>query len=256
MRDTELNIGLILPEVLGTYGDNGNAEVLAARAQWRGIRSQITTVNLSDPIPQELDIYLIGGGEDTAQALASDHLRRHRGLHRAVAAGKVVLAICAGMQVLGQWYTDANETRVEGAQLLDLTTVPQGKRSIGELVTSPLVEGLTQRLTGFENHGGATILGEQAQPFGQVISGHGNAAAPGQETSGVDGCVQGSIYATYMHGPVLARNPQFADFLLLRATGQAFSVTEDGAPEPLVRTDRMVRRLREERLEAAQAGLQ
>lgn len=251
MSASQLGIGLILPEVLGTYGDSGNAEVLAARARWHGIDAHVTTVHLNDSIPQDLDIYLIGGGEDTAQALASEHLRSHRGLHRAVDSGGVVLAICAGMQVLGSWYTDASGKRVGGADLLDLTTVPQGHRSIGELVTEPAVEGLTGLLTGFENHGGATVLGAAARPLGQVLRGHGNAGVPGGQPSRVDGCVQGSVFATYMHGPVLARNPQFADLLLGCATGLDFLSAEDAPCLSLSRTDQLVETLRSERLSAA-----
>lgn len=217
---SKLSIGLLVPEVLGTYGDSGNAVVLAQRARWRGFEAEVITVDLSTPIPRSLDIYAIGGGEDTAQALASRYLRGDRGLHAAVADQRPVLAICAGMQVLGEWYTDARGEQVEGVGLLDCTTVPQGKRSIGELVTEPLIDGLTQQLTGFENHGGATSLGSDAKPLGRVIYGTGNGADRGEA---VDGCIQNSIVATYMHGPVLARNPELADYLLERALGENLS---------------------------------
>ena len=112
--------------------------------------------------------------------------------------------------------------------VLDITTLPQGHRAIGELVTVPLVEGLTQPLSGFENHGGGTILGEDATPLGRVISGVGNGTPQGQEPAEVayDGAVQGSIIATYMHGPALARNPELADLLLQRATGMSLPPLE------------------------------
>lgn len=212
-----LSIGVIDPEVLGTYGDTGNALVLAARAKARGIDADIHMIHLDQEIPASIDIYVIGGGEDTAQALAADHLRRSEGFLRALRDGRPLLAVCASLQILGRFYTDATGREVAGAELLDISTVPQGFRSIGEIVTEPLIEGLTQPLTGFENHGGATSLGPDARPLGRVTSGTGNATL----TEGVacDGACQSGIVATYMHGPVLPRNPELADLLLARATG-------------------------------------
>ncbi|QPK81065.1 glutamine amidotransferase [Schaalia sp. ZJ405] len=221
MSDSTLSIGVLLPEVLGTYGDTGNAVVLRERARRRGIDATIVTVSLADPIPSGLDIYTLGGGEDVAQSLAASKLRDDDGLVRAVEAEHPLLAICASLQVLGHSYRDARNVRVPGLGILDVTTEPQGRRSIGELITEPLIEGLTQRLTGFENHGGATILGPNARPLGAVISGSGNGVLPGDPAPAtpVDGVVQGSIIATYMHGPVLARNPELADYLIAQAMG-------------------------------------
>lgn len=235
MSESRLRIGVLAPEVLGTYGDGGNATVLAQRARWRGIEAEIVSVPLGDPIPSELDIYALGGGEDTAQALAADYLRSQSGLARAAASGKPILAICASLQLLGLSYTDAAGTRIEGLGLLDLETFPGKTRAIGEIVTRPLLPGLTQPLTGFENHGGRTKLGLAALPLGKVLSGTGNGFDE------VEGATQGSIIATYMHGPILARNPQLADLLLERALGETLS--------PLVVPS--VDLLREERIAAA-----
>lgn len=238
MSESKLRIGLLAPEVLGTYGDSGNAVILAQRARWRGIGAEIVTLNLFDPIPTEVDVFTMGGGEDTAQALAAEYLRRDDGLAKAVAAAKPVLAICASLQVLGRTYTDAQGREVAGAGLLDVWTRPRGERAIGELVTSGLIDGVDEPLTGFENHGGATYLGSDAAPLGAVSAGVGNG------DGGVDGVVQGSIVATYMHGPVLARNPRLADLLLERATGQSL--------EPLKLES--VERLRLERIAASQVN--
>lgn len=238
--ESTLSIGVLVPEVLGTYGDSGNAVVLAQRARWRGFDAEVVEVHLQSSIPRTLDLYIMGGGEDTAQALASRYLRGDRGLHDVVVKGRPVLAICAGMQVLGEWYTDATGRKVEGVGLLDLTTKPQEKRSIGELVTEPLIEGVDEFFTGFENHGGATTLGDDAQPLGRVMHGTGNG---GRNVEAVDGCVQGSIIATYMHGPVLARNPLLADYLLSQAVGEA--LTPHDNPE--------IRELRQQRFSAAAA---
>lgn len=221
MSESTLRIGVLFPEVLGTYGDTGNALILAERARRRGIDAELVTVSLNEDIPAELDLYTLGGGEDTAQSLAAQKFRDDSGLLHALDAGKPLLAICASLQVLGHWYRDARDERVEGLGVLDVTTDPQGHRAIGELVCEPLLEGLTQPLTGFENHGGGTVLGPKARPLGRVIAGVGNGTSEGMtpEPIAYDGVVQGSIIATYMHGPVLARNPELADLLLTRATG-------------------------------------
>lgn len=207
-----ISIGLILPDVLGTYGDDGNALVLRQRARMRGLEAEIVRVKLGEPVPESLDVYCLGGGEDTAQILAAEHLIADGGLTRAANAGRPILAICAGLQVLGLSFR-ASGREVQGVGLIDATTSPLEKRAIGEVVTTPTLEGLTQPLTGFENHMGATILGSEAKPLGLVTRGVGN------DGQGAEGAVQGSVIATYMHGPVLARNPELADLLLTWATG-------------------------------------
>lgn len=242
----KLAIGLILPDVLGTYGDSGNAVVLRERARRRGIDAEIVTVHLGQAVPDSLDLYTLGGGEDIAQSLGAAHLRADGGLGRAVERGAPLLAICAGLQVLGEWFIDAEDAQVPGCGILDVRTRPRGSRMIGELVLAPSAAaeqwGLTSPITGFENHGGLTELGEGVAPLGEVCAGFGNGlrgagrgecgAGGGGEVAGgsaggrggaagdlVDGAVHGSVIATYAHGPVLARNPQLADALLARALG-------------------------------------
>jgi lipid II isoglutaminyl synthase (glutamine-hydrolysing) len=215
---SKVRIGLVLPDVMGTYGDGGNAVVLRQRLRLRGIAAEIVEITLADPVPESLDLYTLGGAEDYAQRLATKHLIRHPGLQRAAARGAPVLAICAAVQVLGHWYATSSGERVDGVGLLDATTSPQDARTIGELVSKPLPAGLTQRLTGFENHRGGTVLGPAASPLGAVVKGAGNRADP--PGNGVDGAVQGSVVATYMHGPCLARNPELADLLLSKVVGE------------------------------------
>ncbi|MGS2664917.1 type 1 glutamine amidotransferase [Corynebacterium glucuronolyticum] len=239
-----LTIGLLLPDVLGTYGDNGNALVLRRRAEMRGLTATIKEVKLGDPVPLGLDVYLMGGGEDTAQTLAVEHLAA---LTRVSAP---ILAICAGLQVLGESFR-ANGRVIDGVGLIDATTTTLKKRAIGEIRTRPTgLPGLTETLTGFENHMGATLLGADASPLGTVLVGVGNSdssgtydmADPSAQLS-AEGVVQGNVIATYLHGPVLARNPQLADVLLARAMG--CEVTEL-APLELPEVDQ----LRKERLAA------
>lgn len=209
-----VRIGLVLPDVMGTYGDGGNAVVLRQRLRLRGIPAEIVDVTLAGPVPDSLDLYTLGGAEDYAQRLATRHLLRHRGLQRAAERGAPVLAICAAIQVLGHWYETAAGERVEGVGLLDVTTSPQPARTIGEVVSTPLIEGLSEPLTGFENHRGGTVLGPDARPLAAVLTGAGNRLG-----DGFDGAVQGSVVATYLHGPCLARNPALADLLLTRVVG-------------------------------------
>lgn len=210
-----LTIGLVLPDVLGTYGDDGNALVLRQRARMRGIDAEILKIYLGDPIPTGLDAYTIGGGEDTAQILAVEHLSADGGLAKAADAGHPILAICAGLQVLGTTFR-ADNREIKGLGLIDVATTSLKKRTIGEVQSNPLMEGLTEPLTGFANHMGATSLGADAKPLGTITYGKGNTDV-GQTT--YEGAYQGSVICTYMHGPALARNPQLADLLLARAMG-------------------------------------
>ena len=215
MADSTVRIGLVLPDVMGTYGDGGNAAVLRQRLRLRGIAAEVVEITLADPVPDSLDLYTLGGAEDYAQRLATKHLGRYPGLQRAAERGAPVLAICAAVQVLGHWYETSAGERVDGVGLLDATTSPQAARTIGELVSTPLLAGLAQPLTGFENHRGGTVLGDSASPLGAVEKGAGNRAG-----DGFDGAVQGSVIATYMHGPCLARNPELADLLLRNVVGE------------------------------------
>ncbi len=220
--EKQLTIGLILPDVLGTYGDDGNALVLRQRARMRGISAEVLPIRLGDPVPEALDVYTVGGGEDTAQILAAEHLIADGGIVRAVDAGRPVLAICAGLQVFGQSF-HASGREVAGLGLLDATTAQLKKRMIGEIASEPVdavSKGfeLTEPLTGFANHMGSTILGPDARPLGRLTRGTGNTDSVEDQLS-YEGAVQGSVVATYMHGPVLARNPQLADALLARAMG-------------------------------------
>ena len=218
----KLTIGLVLPDVLGTYGDDGNALVLRERARRRGIDASIERIMLHDDIPASYDLYTLGGGEDSAQLLAAARLSASPGLQAAAADGRPIFAVCAGLQVLGHTFR-AHGEEAEGVGLLDVTTAPLPRRATGELASEPTRAGVTaelsEPLTGFENHMGATVLGPDASALGRVTRGVGNGAGVASSTGKekVDGVVQGSVIATYMHGPALARNPQLADLLIARA---------------------------------------
>ncbi|KAA9150836.1 glutamine amidotransferase [Amycolatopsis acidicola] len=207
MTDSTVHIGLILPDVLGTYGDSGNATVLAQRLRWRGTRSEIVPVLLGEPVPDSLDLYVLGGGEDDAQILAAQQLSGQPGLRRAVERGAPVFGVCAGLQVLGSWFRTSSGTQQQGLGLLDASTVPGRRRAVGEVVVRLDPAFGREPLTGFENHRGHTTLGPGSVPLGRVRRGTGN----GDRT---EGACTGRIVATYLHGPVLARNPGLADLLL------------------------------------------
>lgn len=213
-----LEIIRIHNELLGTYGDQGNAEVLAFRAKLAGIKARVSDIAYNDELPTTGDIYLLGGAEDAAQALSLEAMQRKMALNKAVTKGAVVLAICAGFQIIGESFVSRDE-KTAGLGLLDVSTEPGGKRLVGDIAVTSELLGLT--LTGFENHGGVTTLGAAAQPFGRVIQGNGNGVG------GVDGAINGNVFGTYLHGPVLARNPEFADLLLARATGKEIAQIDD-----------------------------
>ncbi|KAF0964021.1 MULTISPECIES: type 1 glutamine amidotransferase [unclassified Rhodococcus (in: high G+C Gram-positive bacteria)] len=234
MPDSTVRIGLVLPDVMGTYGDGGNALILRQRLRMRGYDAEIVEITLNDPVPESLDVYTLGGAEDSAQRLATRHLAKYPGLQKAAERGAPVLAICAAIQVLGNWYETSSGERVDGVSMLDVTTSPQATRSIGEVITTPQIDGLTQPLTGFENHRGGTTLGAGARGLARVTHGVGNGVG-----DGLEGVVQGSVIGTYMHGPALARNPELADLLLKRALG-----VDELAPLDLPEVDQ----LRRERL--------
>src|SRR4051794_17625031 len=223
----DVRIALVFPSLLGTYGDGGNASVLAQRLRWRGFGAEILEVGVDETLPEQADVYVFGGGEDTAQTLAVSRLGDGR-LARVVERGAPVFAVCAGFQILGETFLDARGAAYPGLGLLDCTTdrLP-GPRAVGELLGEPAVAGLTGPLTGYENHGGRTTLGPDAVPLASVQAGTGNG-------DGGDGAVQGSIVATYLHGPALARNPALADWILTRVVGP-LAALDDSAEDELRR---------------------
>lgn len=224
----------VYPTVLGLYGDRGNAVVLAHRARRRGIAATVLTIGPGEVIPRDADIYVLGGGEDLAQTTATELLAADGGMAAAMARDAVVLAVCAGLQVLGTTFAAAGG-QVPGLGLVDIETRPGQPRAVGELVTDA-VELDLPTLTGYENHGGRTVLGAGVRPLGRVRRGIGNGTGDTTE-----GFVVGHTVGTYLHGPVLVRNPALADLLLQWATGTTMSPLED----PLVDA------LRAERLAAA-----
>jgi CobQ-like glutamine amidotransferase family enzyme len=252
-----LRIAVVYPDLLGTYGDGGNGLILARRAEWRGVEVVLTQA-ASDAALPEADIYCLGGGEDGPQVRAARSLIKDATLTRRVADGAVVLAVCAGYQIVGQTFPGADGTLHEGVGLLDIsTTKGTGPRSVGEVVGEPTdaAPGELPTLTGFENHGGQTALGDGVTALALVTHGVGNG-----DGSGTEGAVSGRVVGTYLHGPVLARNPALADLLLHWALGSDIyapsGVGAAGGAEIslLAPSDGAAGALREERLAATIGG--
>lgn len=220
----------IYPTLLGTYGDGGNVMALKHRADLHGLDVEIVTVESGEAVPESGDLYVLGGGEDSAQTAASNALIAGGSLKRAAERGAAVLAICAGYQLLGEYFPDATSTPTPGLGILDVRTDRLPKRAVGELAATAR-QPLDQVLTGYENHAGATHLGPDATPLGMVKAGIGNG-------DGSEGALSGHIVGTYLHGPCLARNPQIADLLLGWAVGRELPFIEEAE----------VTALREERL--------
>jgi len=207
-----LTIVLVYPELMGTYGDGGNAVALEARCTRRGIAAQVLPIHAPDPVPRDADVYLIGGAENASQTTASQLLLAEGGLRAAVDRGATVLGICGGYQVLGENVTDADGVATDGLGLLDVRSRPLGARAVGDLGVR--VDGLPT-LVGFENHAYGTELGADAAPLGLVEPGGiGNGLHPGAPAGADEGAVQGRVFGTYLHGPLLALNPGFADRML------------------------------------------
>jgi len=212
---TEIRVAHLYPEYLNIYADRGNIAVLANRAAWRSIELVVEPVSVGEPLrPGAHDLIYVGGGQDREQALiAPDLAGKGDAIREAVEGGAAVLAVCGGYQLLGRFYRDRGGAELPGAGLFPLHTVAGERRLIGDcLLECELDPGEKHTLAGFENHAGITRLEAGAEPLGRVIAGFGNDGA-----SGFEGCRVGTAVGTYLHGPLLPRNPWLADWLLARA---------------------------------------
>lgn len=218
----KLNICHLYPDLLDLYGDRGNILTLAARCRWRGIEPVVQQASLGEDLDfQAMDILFIGGGSDREQSLlVQDLMRRETELRKAIEQGLVVLTICGGYQLLGKYYQTSGGEKIPGLGILDVWTIAGSKRLIGNVVVKlaenvfPLNAEATsaaklRTLVGFENHSGKTVLGEGVTPLGKVEVGYGN---NGEDMA--EGVRCRNVFGTYLHGPLLPKNPHFADLLL------------------------------------------
>ena len=225
-----IRVGHLYPEYLNIYADRGNIAVFARRSALRGHELDVTPLSLGDEVrPGEHDLLYIGGGQDREQALiAPDLAAKGPAIRDAVEAGAALLGVCGGYQLLGRGYLDRHGASLPGVGLFPHETIAGERRMIGDvLLECELEPGERRTLAGFENHAGRTRLDPGATPLGRVVAGFGN-----DGDSGFEGCRVGRAVGTYLHGPLLPRNPWLADWLLAQALAHA---TGGGPPqlEPL-----------------------
>ncbi|MBM4437949.1 MAG: glutamine amidotransferase [Actinobacteria bacterium] len=212
-----LRLAYLYPDLMNLYADRGNVICLQRRCAWRGITLTVDRIEWGDHLTGIHDLYLIGGGQDRQQQLASEGLTRHNAdaLLRALGDGAAMLAVCGGYQLMARAYRAAHGAVLPGLGVFDAETVhpgPKARRCIGNLVC----RWDRGYLAGFENHGGRTYLGAGVKPLAQVIRGFGNNAQDGTE-----GAAVGHAIGTYLHGSVLPKNPELADHLLRLALARA-----------------------------------
>lgn len=206
----KLTIGHLYPDLLNLYGDRGNIQCFRKRLEWRGIEAEVIPFLSEDKIDfTELDIVLLGGGSDREQELVCKYLGEiKQDFKDYVENNGVVLAVCGGYQLLGKYYK-TDKKMIKGLDILDIYTEWEPERLIRNIIlNSPLFEN---PIVGFENHGGRTYIGRHT-PLGKVFFGLGNTGK-----SGYEGVVYKNVIATYLHGPLLPKNPHVCDYLLERA---------------------------------------
>ena len=209
---TTIRIGHLYPDYLNIYADRGNIAVFARRAAWRGHEIDVTPIGMDDAIvPGAHDLYYVGGGQDREQFLVAENLAAKAAplIEAVVDGGAALLAVCGGYQLLGRGYKGFHGEEMPGVGLLPLETIAGKTRMIGDVL---LETDLVGPVAGFENHAGRTYLDAGAEALGRVVSGHGNDGESGEE-----GCRLGRAIGTYLHGPLLPRNPRLADWLLQEA---------------------------------------
>jgi hypothetical protein len=222
MTERALRLGYLYPTLMSIYGDRGNVTCLRRRCRLRGIELAVTHIEVDEPLPTDLDLLLMGGAQDREQRLVARDLAEVKGeaLRAAVADGLVFLAVCGGYQLAGRYYRGLNGEELAGAGVFDLHTVhpgPGARRLIGNLVA----EWEGGSIVGFENHGGRTQLGPDAAPLARVVRGFGNDGA-----SGFEGARFRNAFGTYLHGPLLPKNPAFADRLIGLALERRYGSAE------------------------------
>lgn len=237
----ELNICHLYPDLLNVYGDVGNILILKHRAEARGIKVNIINTSLNDEFDVEnTDILFFGGGQDYEQSIVSNDLKTNKKdkLKEYVESNKVVIAICGGYQLLGNYYMAPNGERIEGLGILDIHTDGGETRFIGNTVIYN--EEFNETYVGFENHSGRTYI-NGLKPLGKCITGFGNNGEDGYE-----GCIYKNTYCSYFHGSLLSKNPELADrFLSIALNNKYENVTLEPLDDTLEQKakDYMIKRL-------------
>lgn len=219
-RPTSLRLTIVhlYPREMNIYGDTGNRLVLQKRAEWRGVSVQVELVGVGDPIPSEADIIIGGGGQDAGQGKIQDDLQSKAAqLTKMAEDGVVMLMICGMYQLFGRRFVTHEGEEIKGIGILPLETIGGDQRMIGNTVyETPYGE-----VVGYENHSGVTTLDDLTLAFATVTQGDGN---NGQDKT--EGCRVKNVFGTYSHGPVLVKNPAFADELLRLALSRRYDEVE------------------------------
>ncbi|MEI8143379.1 MAG: cobalamin biosynthesis protein CobQ [Candidatus Berkelbacteria bacterium] len=213
-QNKKIIIGWLYPEFMNTYGDRGNILILTNRCHERNIDTEIRPISIkSDPTEiAAVDFLFMGGAQDRQQEIIFESLMAKKAaLKKAIEKGIPGLYICGAYQLLGQYYITAQGKKIHGLGIFDLHTENTGaKRLIGNIsIKAKLPDTAEQIVIGFENHGGQTFLGREMQAFGQITAGFGNS-----EHGGDEGAIYHNSIGTYLHGPVLAKNPELADWII------------------------------------------
>jgi lipid II isoglutaminyl synthase (glutamine-hydrolysing) len=222
-----IRIAHLYSSLLNVAGDGGNVSAVERRASWRGIRVEIVPIELGEtPDLAAFDIVFIQGGQDVEMAIAASDLQQKAPSLRAAAdQGVVIFAVCAGLQLLGHRYIPSVGATMEGIGILDLETRGGPQRFMQHAACEVTFGDRSETVVGFENHSGLTELGPEVQPFGRVVAGAGNNGVDGTE-----GAVRDHVYATYLHGPILPKNPWLTDELIRTALERKVSAHVDLAP--------------------------
>ena len=219
----ELKICHLYPDVLNLYGDRGNVTCMTKRLQWRGIEATVFEIPIGTALhAADYDLFFIGGGQDFEQEVLLQDLagEKAREIRDAVEGGKTFLAIRGGYQILGQSYRTWDGQEYEFTGALDLYTVGDQRRMIGNYAfTCDEIPNLT--VVGFENHSGKTYLGSGVQPMGHVLAGNGN---NGEDKT--EGVRYQNVFGTYSHGCLLPKNPVLCDYILKTALEQKYGTAD------------------------------
>lgn len=209
----ELKILYLYPDMLDLYGDIGNIKILKYRLEKRGINVIVDNYSINDPKPNfvNYDIIFAGGGADNEQQILSEDLLKHKDdIKIAKEQGTFLLLICGAYQLFGKYYKGVEGNIIPGLEIFDYYTEAnpdRSKRCIGNIIIEAKLGNNKTRVIGFENHGGQTF--DIKTPFGKVLYGNGNKF--GDE---FEGYFEKNVVATYLHGPLLSKNPELADYII------------------------------------------
>jgi CobQ-like glutamine amidotransferase family enzyme len=219
-----VNVVQLYPRDMNIYGDWGNALVLKRRLQWHGYTPELIEYNVGDEFPDQADIILGGGGQDSGQLIIKDDLQSRAGVLTELAEdGAPMLVICGLYQLFGHFFKTRSGAVIPGIGVLDVETHGTDERLIGNVKVATPEFG---EVLGYENHSGQTTLGSGVRPLGTVAKGTGNNSKDAQE-----GARYRNIVASYLHGSLLPKNPAIADFLIRTAAERKFGAFHPGKPD-------------------------